>query len=149
MGCIPQEGPRNTAVVISVVSHLLVPRAVHPPVVLPGKLPLFAKICIDKKIMLEVRRRRKKKLQTEKTSVFTWWSSYFSRNPDRGARLCFTELPSSSDEYSVFTRVFVGILQRGYKANPADPQPEVMGVPFCRFVEVVRILDVRNTEADP
>ena len=96
-----------------------------------------------------VRHRRKKKLQTEKTSVFTWWSSYFSRNPDRDVRLRFTEFPSSSDEYSVFTRVFVEILQLGYKANPVDPQPEVMGVPFCRFAEVVRILDVRDTEADP
>ena len=70
------------------------------------------------------------------------------RNPDRGARLRFTELPSSSDEYSVFALVFVGILQRGHKPSPADPQQKVIGVPFCGFAEVLRVLDVRNTEAD-
>ena len=71
------------------------------------------------------------------------------RNPDRGASLCFAELPSSFDEHSILARVLVGVLQRGNEASPASPQSEIMGVPLCGFAEVVRLLYVRTLRFTP
>ncbi|XXG73543.1 hypothetical protein AAC387_Pa07g2446 [Persea americana] len=97
----------------------------------------------------DIKKKKTGKPQTEKTTAFTWKGSHFTRDQDRRASFCFAKLPSPSDKDSIISHVPVGVLQCGDEASPANPQPEIIGVTICRFTEVVCILDVKDTEANP